>query len=738
MNRPNLRLLVYIVFFTTPLIPFISKAQNQQEDKLDRLMAFALLSGNIRYFSPTDLVDSMNLSAGWENIMREGTKIAREAKNERLLADSLIKIFKPLEPSLSVKYDQTILTSAPSLVVKDLVVGRQHRGLELYSGTNRPFRSYRTNRRSLGADMYLNYFTLMSIKVPEGKEGKPFTLKFSFKTEKNRNIKSFVKADLRQSFNLNPSDSIFIIQDSLPKDAQVFAIKFGITDDIGHLTVNSTNEIKIDGQAFSIEELTDLQTSNYKNDLVLRIMENDPKLFLEENKIGDTLNMKLSKHIEASFPLAVYADEQTTYPVSTHSYTSYPYKRNNGPSYFDLKQQEDLDVRLANVMSIWTAFHIAYVYHPFDEEQDLALLRNTLKDVLDGKTLEDYDFALNKMMHAYQDAHIFYHNESFRKEREFTAPITLIYLNDGFYIKRIHDDSLKNKLQIGDKLLEIEGKSIKEIWKKQQFYATGSEANIINRAGVFGLFSGPENSIVNFKVIDYKSKKIQEIQTIRNYKHQRYALYTALLDRQDNRMLNDSTYYFNLSENPLTDTLLNFINDPTKHIIFDVRGYLTLDSEQKGLIRKLITDTVVQNNMSSLQILSPKTKWFTEGPQVTIPENQHPKAKFYFLIAEATQSAPETFLDIIKYWKIGTLIGKHTAGANGEINIMNLPGNITTTFSGVMVKNSDGSTHHLNGISPDIEVDYTLDDVIHQRDPYILKALEIIASGKGIVPHRSK
>ncbi|WP_164112580.1 MULTISPECIES: S41 family peptidase [Sphingobacterium] len=100
--------------------------------------------------------------------------------------------------------------------------------------------------------------------------------------------------------------------------------------------------------------------------------------------------------------------------------------------------------------------------------------------------------------------------------------------------------------------------------------------------------------------------------------------------------------------------------------------------------------------------------------------------KRLFTVSESTQSAPETFLDAIKYWKVGTLIGKHTSGANGNINYQYLPGGIMVTFSGIKVINSDGTKHHLDGITPDYEVDYTLNDVLQKRDPFIEKALEII------------
>lgn len=617
---------------------------------------------------------------------------------------------------------------APQRIEKELTVSRQHRGLQLYSGSTGSFKSIRTNRRSLIADSDLNYFDFIRIKVPQGGAGKAYEIKLSYKSEQNRLIKRYVNNSFKADMNLTASDSIYIQRDSIPQDADFFVIKIGLPDNLGAFSMSHDGFIHIEGKKYPIKDLTVAKVPDSIKGHDWRIIENDEKLFEEVNVIGDTLRLQLTDHIAAEFPLAVYATKEHTYPLTTMSTKAYPYNKGLPKRvYFDAKVQHDLNLRLANVIMIWNVFRISFVYNPFDEKSEIAFLRHTLNEVLEGQDVDDYDLTLRKMLHAYKDAHIFYHNQLQDGRYEFSAPITLIHLNDGFYIKKLHNDSLSGQLKPGDKLIAIDGEPIEKRWEKQQYFATGSEANIINRAGVFGLLYGSSDSEVRLGFCDVDTKRNKEIVTVRNFKHPKKHMYTSFLERSDNRMLNDSTYYFNLSDNNLTDTLLRFIDDPTKHIIFEIRGYVTLDSEQKELLNKLITDTVVQRNMLGYHILSPSNKKFVSRPQSVIPANKGPKAKFYFLMAESTQSAPETFLDVIKYWKVGTLIGKHTSGANGNINYQYLPGGIMVTFSGIKVVNSDGTKHHLDGIPPDYEVDYTLNDVLQKRDPFIEKALEIIA-----------
>lgn len=726
--RPVLSIAIFcsLFFFTQQ-----TKAQNP-DPALDRLVAFARLAGDIRYFSPTDLADSMKLDLGWENIMWNGTKMARHAVSERAFADSLVRLFKPIDPSLSMCFDNLKLTQAPPVEEKTLVVGVQHIGLELLSGAHTSFKSIRTNRHSLVSDFYTTDYTIVRIRVPEGMKGKPFEIGFSHDASRDATLRVFKKYKFQRPIHLYKDSTHFVLQDSMPAHATLFAIKIRFGDHLPFRSISTDSTITIDGTLFKIADLQDLDATADVDALELRTTEVDEKLYERQNNIGDTLTIHLTKNITASFPLAVYADKQHTYPISDTRLSDYPYNKGIIHGFYDTDLLADLDVRLSNVMTIWNVFRHAYVYNTLDEESENTFLRETLGEVLQANDPHEYDLILRKMIHTYQDAHIFYSNASTDADYARTVPLTLIHIDKEFYIKRIHDRALDTVLQVGDRLLSIDRDPIKDRWQKQRFFATGSEANIINRAGVFGLLNGREGSVAELTFENPQTEKVNTVQVKRDYIHPDPYLYTSFLERRDNRMLNDSTYYFNLSDNPLTDTLLQFINDPSKHIVFELRGYLTRDSEEKQLLNRLIRDTIIQNNLFAYHILSPYNKRFVSSPLVTTPLDNKPKARFYFLVSESTQSAPETFLDVIKYWQIGTLIGKHTAGANGNINYLSMPGDIHLTFSGIKVLNSDGTQHHLQGIPPDFEVDYTLDDVLARRDPYIAKALEIIAYSKAV------
>ena len=83
------------------------------------------------------------------------------------------------------------------------------------------------------------------------------------------------------------------------------------------------------------------------------------------------------------------------------------------------------------------------------------------------------------------------------------------------------------------------------------------------------------------------------------------------------------------------------------------------------------------------------------------------------------------------------VVGGPTAGANGNILLLPLPGGFRFSWTGMKVTKFDGSQHHLVGIRPTVPVERTLKAVRDGRDEYIEKALELIR-GQAVGRKRSR
>ena len=90
-------------------------------------------------------------------------------------------------------------------------------------------------------------------------------------------------------------------------------------------------------------------------------------------------------------------------------------------------------------------------------------------------------------------------------------------------------------------------------------------------------------------------------------------------------------------------------------------------------------------------------------------------------------SAAETLMGIAEHHRLGAIVGGPTAGTNGNVNILALPGGYRVAWTGMKVTKQDGSRHHGVGIRPTIPVSRTLKGVIAGRDEVLERAVEVVS-----------
>ncbi len=163
-----------------------------------------------------------------------------------------------------------------------------------------------------------------------------------------------------------------------------------------------------------------------------------------------------------------------------------------------------------------------------------------------------------------------------------------------------------------------------------------------------------------------------------------------------------------------------------KGVIFDLRGY-------------------PKTGMSCLQHLSehPLELASTNIPLVTLPDRQgwdwltgkwklqpllpRIKGKIAFLTGGGAISQAETFLGIIEANKLGEIVGEPSAGTNGNVNPMELPGGYQISWTGMKVLKLDGSPVHGVGFLPTVPMKPTPQGLSEGRDEVLEKGLEVVS-----------
>jgi len=166
----------------------------------------------------------------------------------------------------------------------------------------------------------------------------------------------------------------------------------------------------------------------------------------------------------------------------------------------------------------------------------------------------------------------------------------------------------------------------------------------------------------------------------------------------------------------------------TKGIIIDIRSYpsasvgLSLGSFFVSEATPFVKFTVGNAN-------NPGEFHFFARPDYDISKSKEThQGKLVVIVNELAGSAAEFTAMAFRAGNNTTIIGSHTAGADGNISEIVLPGGLETHISGIGVYYPDGKGTQRIGIVPDVEVKPTIKGIREGRDELLEKAIEIINS----------
>jgi carboxyl-terminal processing protease len=164
----------------------------------------------------------------------------------------------------------------------------------------------------------------------------------------------------------------------------------------------------------------------------------------------------------------------------------------------------------------------------------------------------------------------------------------------------------------------------------------------------------------------------------------------------------------------------------TQGIVFDVRNY------PNGTMY-LIAEWLNPSSRQFAKFTKPRydqpgtIEWlpaYSAGPSST--NNDHYRGRVVLLGDDRTQSHAEFTMMALKTAPDVTVIGTPTAGADGNVSLIALPGGVRTYYSGLGVFYPDGGPTQRVGIVPDIELAPTILGIQSGTDELLARALQVI------------
>ena len=425
-----------------------------------------------------------------------------------------------------------------------------------------------------------------------------------------------------------------------------------------HTDVLATPKFPNENYVYSNPINNILQNQNFLN-----IFDNSK---FDNSKNSNIKNIK-SKGYFVSFPLFVPAEFFEIPDISNEQkkiidYQTYPissgFKQSTGKNAGFTLSWKDRNSRLAMVIKIFNLLNHFSLSDIAKNKLDSAFIM-TLKDVAICNDKIEFKNIIQNFLDITNDyyAKIWFDGDV---SKSYSLPFLLELIDNRIYISNVAPNyrdiyGTKNILQIGDELIEIEGKKIDEyfngILKSNIAKWQKNKQLLLFRCGEYNTNSTVKIKNRNGDLVELKFNRTTKSETMSS-KSEPY------------QVINDSILYLDLTifNDKIIDTYIDTISQ-YKKMIFDLRG----DVQVSEYFLSLMYDSIIYTSQSCVPYFTEpekKTMSFYKVVAGIYPsEKKRLTGEFVFLVDWRTYGYSEGFASTVKEYGIGKLIGEETQGS---------------------------------------------------------------------------
>ena len=392
----------------------------------------------------------------------------------------------------------------------------------------------------------------------------------------------------------------------------------------------------------------------------------------------------------------------------------------------------DAGFRLLALYRYWNMIHYFFPYKHLTNKNWNDVLKEYIPKFVSAKTELEYELAALQLIGEVNDTHanLWGGEDKIALLRgNWHAPFQIRFIENKWIVIDYDKPELKETigLNVGDIITHINEKEIESIVDSiRSYYPASNEAARMRNIANDLLRSRNEIIKINYiasnqiKQKDLNLSKRKNMQKFINDKSICYKLLNSTTP-----LLNDNIGYITLESIKKED--INKIKadfKDTKGIIIDIRSYPSF------FVPFLLGSYFVSETTPFVKFTignpdNPGEFTFTSTLEIPKSEEFYP-GKLVVIVNENTQSQAEYTAMAFRAGDNTTIIGSQTAGADGNLSNIVLPGGLKTSISGIGVYYPDGQETQRVGIVPNIEVKPTIQGIIENRDELLEKAIEII------------
>ena len=398
----------------------------------------------------------------------------------------------------------------------------------------------------------------------------------------------------------------------------------------------------------------------------------------------------------------------------------------NENKYYNMSY-DDSGFKLIALYRYWNMIHYFYPNKYLTDKDWSQVLKKYIPKFVNSKSKLEYELNCIELIGEINDTHAttsvgFNNVQNIRGQ--FYPPFSTKLVDTKLVVIDYYNPELKevSKVVTGDIITHINDKPIKSIVDSISPYYPASNEGAKMRDISRDLLRSNKKEIS----INYVSNK-------QKHKHHLPLYKESILNKNWYKWTGDKCY--KLLDGNIGYVTLEFIKKEdipiiketfknTKGIIIDIRNYPST-FVPFSLGSYFVSSSTPFVKFTKFHIDNPGEFTFTEPLEIPKGEESY-NGKLVVLVNEISQSQAEYTSMAFRAGDNTTIIGSKTAGADGNVSSIYLPGGLLTSISGIGVYYPDGRQTQRIGIIPDIEIKPSIEGIKQGKDELLEKAIIII------------
>jgi hypothetical protein len=381
--------------------------------------------------------------------------------------------------------------------------------------------------------------------------------------------------------------------------------------------------------------------------------------------------------------------------------------------------------RLAGIALTWNALQHFYVY--FDIAARLgtdwqAVLRSSLQEAAADRGSAEFTDTLRRLIAALHDAH----GLAIHGDPGSTPALAWEWIEDQIVV--VWADPATG-LHPGDAILSLDGKPAHEALQAAEAFTSGATPQWIRDWTLYVMLGlGPKDSLLRLDVqpLDGLARSVTVQRTAPFFGPGSVLMRRAAILPAPLAEVRPGIFYADLSR--LDDDDFNAALDrlaSARGIIFDLRDHPHVSYS----FLQHLTDRPLLSAVSLMPLTTRPDRQdvvWTRFQRFLPPKAPRFHGRIAFLAGGRGFSAIESYLNIVEAYHLGEIVGGPTAGTNGNMIFLNLPGDYMLSWTGLRTLKVDGSPNEGVGVAPTVPAALTRRGVAAGRDDVLEKAIAVV------------